>query len=161
MYMSHVSAVQCPSVYKSADSTVSSSSAVSELILWHWQQFIVISDMCSLASLVYRTLIILSISILKHRQWYYIHNVYRNIFADRTRVFCWKTPQIPSGSLVYSQTRVTTPPDSLSLGWSSCHSLVQLTWLPWLSCHKQAMHAALYFPVDLSQPRSSVVRAPA
>ena len=30
MYMSHVSAVQCPSVYKSADSIVSGSSAVSE-----------------------------------------------------------------------------------------------------------------------------------
>ena len=30
--------------------------------------------------------------------------------------FGWKTPQIPSGSLVYSQTRVTTTPEPLSLG---------------------------------------------
>ena len=75
--------------------------------------------------------------------------------------FGWKTPQIPSGSLVYSQTRVTTTPEPLSLGWSSCHSLVKPTWLAWLSCHQKAMHATLYFPVDLSQPRSSVVRAPA
>ena len=29
--------------------------------------------------------------------------------------FGWKTPQIPSGSLGYSQTRVTTTPEPLSL----------------------------------------------
>ena len=33
--------------------------------------------------------------------------------------FGWNTPQIPSGSLVYSQTRVTITPEPLSLGWSS------------------------------------------
>ena len=30
--------------------------------------------------------------------------------------FGWKTPQIPSGSLGYSQTRVIIIPESLSLG---------------------------------------------
>ena len=39
--------------------------------------------------------------------------------------FSWKTPQIPSGSLGYSQTRGTTTPEALSLGWPSLRILCQ------------------------------------
>ena len=43
--------------------------------------------------------------------------------------FGWKTPQIPSGSLAFSQTRVTTTPEPLSLGWPSLRILYQYVLL--------------------------------